>query len=639
MNNEKTPRKEIIKDIAIVFLAVLLVLTFFSNTIMNYSLPQVSAVYVNQGTISEQIRGSGTVEAAESYEVKFEETREIKSVAVKTGQTVSAGDILFELADEDSAELIEAQNTLDSLELEYKKAELTLAAGSGYETDYLTISRAEDELKKLKDQLALAESGSDLLSVASAEYKEAKALSEKLTREKDELNAALASVDTEDMLDLTGDYYDRMRAARDSVTAAEKKAEKAKTAYDDLVAELGDNTDYREAITSKQNEIESARNLLNEYYVTYFNLKPDEDSSSISMQIDSQKITIRNLERELSNLMAKASSSSLAKTKLKNAEDASTKAQDKLTDAKDKLTEIARAIKLDIKAKIDAINDKLIITSDKMAAAEEGKSEAEAQGLLSAAQLIAKITEKEDEIAKLKADLSVKQSASNVENQTAKLDLEAKAKAIEQQKEKVQKLKSNSHDAVVKAKMGGVVDSISVTAGSKVDAGTTAAVINVSDMGYVMEFAVKTEQARKVKIGDKAEITSWYWGDNFSAELSEIRPDTANPQSQKILVFKVSGSDISTGQTITLSMGSKGQNYSSVIPNTAVREDSNGKFVLVMEAKSSPLGNRYKAVRYDIDVIVKDDNNSAVNGLSGGEFVITTSTKPISAGEQVRPAE
>ncbi|MBQ7783748.1 MAG: RND transporter, partial [Oscillospiraceae bacterium] len=59
-NEPKSPRKELIKTIAIIFLAVLLVLTFFSNTIMNYSLPQVSAIYVNQGTISEQIRGSGT---------------------------------------------------------------------------------------------------------------------------------------------------------------------------------------------------------------------------------------------------------------------------------------------------------------------------------------------------------------------------------------------------------------------------------------------------------------------------------------------------------------------------------------------------------------------------------------------------
>ena len=104
-------------------------------------------------------------------------------------------------------------------------------------------------------------------------------------------------------------------------------------------------------------------------------------------------------------------------------------------------------------------------------------------------------------------------------------------------------------------------------------------------------------------------------------------------------MFKVSGSDISTGQTITLSMGSKGQQHNAVIPNSAVREDSNGKFVLVMEAKSSPLGNRYKAVRYDIEVVVKDDNNSAVNGLTGSECIITASTKPISAGEQVRPSE
>lgn len=639
LNNERTPRKEIIKNIAIVFLSVLLVLTFFSNTIMNYSLTQVSTVYVNQGTISEQIRGSGTVNAAESYEVKLEQTREIESVAVSVGQTVNAGDVLFYLADEDSTEYIEARNKLESLELEYKKAELSLAAGSGYETDYLTITRAEEELAKLEAQLDTAEKGDDPLSAASSEYKEAKSLSDKLTREKEELNAALASVDTEDMLDLTGDYYGRLRAAKDAVKEAEKKAEKAKTDYDELVAEIGDNTDYSDAITSKQSEIESARNLLNEYYITYYNLKPDEDSSAISTQIASQKVTITQLERELSNLMAKASSSSVSKTKLKNSENSMKKAQDKLTAAKDKLSEESRAVKLDIKARLDKINEQLFAASERMAAAEEEKTEAEAQGLLSAAQLNAKITEKKNEIEKLKADLEIKQSSSDVENESARLDLEAKAKEIERQKETVEKLKTDSVEGVVKAKMGGVVESISVTSGGKAEAGVTAAVINVSDMGYEVEFAVKTEQAKKVRVGDKAEITSWYWGDNFTAELKEIRPDQSNPQSQKILVFKVSGSDISTGQTITLSMGSKGQQHNAVIPNSAVREDSNGKFVLVMEAKSSPLGNRYKAVRYDIEVVVKDDNNSAVNGLTGSECIITASTKPISAGEQVRPAE
>ena len=36
---EKSGKRELIKSIAIVFLVVLLLLTFFSNTIMNYSLP------------------------------------------------------------------------------------------------------------------------------------------------------------------------------------------------------------------------------------------------------------------------------------------------------------------------------------------------------------------------------------------------------------------------------------------------------------------------------------------------------------------------------------------------------------------------------------------------------------------------
>ena len=39
MNENVSKRRDWIKNVAIIFLAVMLVLTFFSNTIMNYSLP------------------------------------------------------------------------------------------------------------------------------------------------------------------------------------------------------------------------------------------------------------------------------------------------------------------------------------------------------------------------------------------------------------------------------------------------------------------------------------------------------------------------------------------------------------------------------------------------------------------------
>ena len=40
-----TKRRDWIKNAVIVFLIIMLLLTFFSNTIMNYSLPEVSAEY------------------------------------------------------------------------------------------------------------------------------------------------------------------------------------------------------------------------------------------------------------------------------------------------------------------------------------------------------------------------------------------------------------------------------------------------------------------------------------------------------------------------------------------------------------------------------------------------------------------
>lgn len=643
MNNEnRSPRKEVIKNIAIVFLAVLLVLTFFSNTFMNYTLPQVSAVYVNQGTISEQIRGSGTVEAAESYEVKFDQTRTVKSVAVKTGQTINAGDTLFELEDSDSDELTQAQKDLEDKELDYKKAVLAQSDSSKYQSDYLEIQKAEKELSELQAKYQAALAGTDPLSSALNDYNSLKSRSDKLTKEKEDLNNQLSAVNadtSDDMINLTGEYYDTLRADKDRVTELEKKVETAQADYDELSKDVGAGTDYASKIEETRKSIESATVELNQLYISLYNAKADVDTTSISASIATKSLEIDQLQRDLSNYLAKSTTSGVLKTKLKNAENTLNKAKKNLNSAKDTLSNDVRTIKLEIKAKLDKVTAELDDVTLKLTNAGTAKDDATAAGYLSASQLELKISEQKDTVDNLYAALEIKKQTDSVTNESNQLDLEAKKKDIERQKKKVEKLKSEAFDAVVTAKMGGTVESVSVTAGSEVAAGTVAAVISVSDLGYTVSFSVKNDQAKKVKVGDKAEITSWYWGDSFSATLSEVKTDTTNPQTQKTLVFNVTGSDISTGQTITLSMGSKGQPYSAVVPNAAVREDSNGKFVLVMEAKSSPLGNRYKAVRYDIEVLAKDDNNTAVNGLMGSEYVITTSTKPIQAGDQVRPAE
>ncbi|MBQ2183688.1 MAG: efflux RND transporter periplasmic adaptor subunit, partial [Lachnospiraceae bacterium] len=88
-------KREVIKNIAIVFLVIMLILTFFSNTIMNRTLPEVSTQSVTSGPVTTQVRGEGTVEAEDPYNLVVDETRKVKSVPVRVGDHVNEGDIIY----------------------------------------------------------------------------------------------------------------------------------------------------------------------------------------------------------------------------------------------------------------------------------------------------------------------------------------------------------------------------------------------------------------------------------------------------------------------------------------------------------------------------------------------------------------
>ena len=118
-------RKDKIKNIAIIFLSIMLVLTFFSNSIMNYSLVEVSTQYVYGGSITTKVRGSGTVEAAEGVSVEADSGRKIETINVKTGAEVEEGDVLFTLGAGDSDALSAEKDAYESARTEYEKAILT----------------------------------------------------------------------------------------------------------------------------------------------------------------------------------------------------------------------------------------------------------------------------------------------------------------------------------------------------------------------------------------------------------------------------------------------------------------------------------------------------------------------------------
>ncbi|MBQ3467746.1 MAG: hypothetical protein IJH21_05470 [Oscillospiraceae bacterium] len=147
--NETPKNREWVKNAAIVFLAVLLVLTFFSNTIMNRSLPEVATQDVTDGAIVSKVRGSGTVTANGNNQVKMEKTRIIRAVMVKAGQEVKAGDVLFTLGEGSSEEIEALEEKIRNLQNSYNR---TAVGGTVY-----SYAADERNLDVLADKLLDAE--------------------------------------------------------------------------------------------------------------------------------------------------------------------------------------------------------------------------------------------------------------------------------------------------------------------------------------------------------------------------------------------------------------------------------------------------------------------------------------------------
>lgn len=639
-------KRELIKTIAIVFLVIMLVLTFFSNTIMNHSLPEVSSQYVQPGSINAKIRGSGTVSANESYEVKINQTRKIKSVFVKVGDEVNTGDVLFVLEEDDSEELKNAQDNLLQLEASYEKSLISISNDNAKENYEIAKAR-----KEYDEAAAVYKLYSDKdASVIIREENEAKVKLNKLRNEYEDAERQWETAkDESDYLDAVEDVEEY----KSDLKSLENERDSYKDELSDLRGDKADeDDDIEKSISKKEDELEKAeytlakdmekygrgydriKNLANGNETLMETLAGDEellqsklgagedafDIISDYKAIKKDKDKIAELEDELEELRDRKSDSdtsgSIGSTnrRLERVEKDIKEKEAQLKIAEEKLDSF--------EVVIDALEDKK----------EKLKKELDAQE--TAVENIAEAKIAADEMKAKEAvleDLLFEQSLGSTEN----VDMQTAKTEIERERERVEELLANADEAEIKSNVSGVVESINVTAGSTIGAEMTMAAINVADRGYTVKISVTNDQAKGVKVGDPAEITSYFWGNEITAVLDKIETDPQNPGRGKLLVFMLTG-DVEPGMNINLAIGQKSSGYEALVPNSAVRNDTNGSFVYKVEAKSSPLGNRYVAVRADVNVLASDDNYTAVTGVGTGDVVITTSAKPIEAGMQVR---
>lgn len=564
MNEKSTKRREWVKTAAIVFLSVMLVLTFFSQTIMNYSLPVVAAQYVTSGSITAKVRGTGTIEAGDPYNVELAETRVISSVAVKKGDVVEKDQVLFYLEDAESEELEAKQKELD-------------AALLAYETDILNGTISNKTVNN-------AQSGNvDTIAGYQAKINAAKKAETDAQAAVDSLQAQINEIDRQlSLLDYTN--VD-ITAETEALVKAENNLNNAKT----------EQTNAQAKLDVLQKELEAAQKVIFDIDNGITVSGGDADKQA-AMDADyaSAQATVAALPTQINNAKAVVNSWT---SKVNEYQTAYNNAKTAL-DTKTNNT-----------STVNNLNTQKVNLTAQKATADTNLSNAK--------------TAKEDLITDIQAELNL-----GAQNET-----------IADLREEVQELREKSVGAEVKAPVAGTITTLNYVAGETISPEMPLAVIQPDGKGFSLSFPVTADQAQKLSPGDPAEIqNAWYYSE-ITATLAQIKNDPENPGKNKLLVFDIQG-EVTGGQSLSLSVGQKSSNYDMIVPNSAIREDNNGKFILIVESKSSPLGNRYIATRVDVEVLASDDTQSAISGgLYGYEFVITTSTKPVEAGKQVRLAD
>lgn len=733
-------RRDRIKNIAILFLTIMLLLTFFSNTIMNYSLAEVGTAYASHGPLTTKIRGDGYVEAKDPIQVTTDKESEVLKVFVKDGDKVKKGQTLFLLEGTTVDELKQAQTDLMNLNYEYAKSLLEITVPN-YDENNLEIKYAQKDLRKA---LKAIEDTREDIQKKKGEYKELKQKMKAAKKEMDKKADAVADKaseveKTQNLLDeynnekteLTGENdgsdNEDIQAKRVAKTEATRIKEDAEAALEEakevqqkyeitadrtrsvIEKEIKEKQEelvtLQEAKTELYNDWADAKNAKGESKATIKQLRQqiedirdeigtvtsaaivnklqaeiiekqneineaiENDIETVTKNINSNEKSIRKVNQaiadcqsELLSLESKEKMLDAAKKQVENCQAALKTAEKNEKAATRALEDAENAFKQtnskELSVKLEALEAKIKTTRTQKIQLDNQKTKLDAdytevQEAYNTAKAAVDSFQKVDENAmdtvnqaadeKRKAlealynTLSKTQADNSLTQQKSDLDSQQKQEEIKRKKKEIARLKKKKLPVKLKAKQAGVVGSVTIKVGEKTTANTPLAEITVKKNGFKLSIPVTMDQSKQVKRGDNASVLN-IWDGDVKAILSEIKTDPSNPNAGRTLVFDVSG-DVENGTSLSISIGERTANYDLIVPTSAIREDSDGKFILRIEEKSSPVGNRYIARKEAVTIITQDETQSAVTAsFDSYTSIITTSSKSVEPGDYVRLA-
>ena len=329
MSDEKKKKKNgkwIIK-LLVSFLIVMGILTFFSNTIMNMTLTQVSTQQIYGSTLSSITRASGTVHATVEKEVKAPGSITVDKIQSYMYQDVDAGDLLATLEIPEKQEDLEtARKDLEDLEKKMEYTRRTPSPDSDFYEQEMAVEDARKALDEANNTLEQAKNKDALVNQTKSDIDTIRSQISTATGEKENLEGK-----KEDAAAKRDDAYAALPPLRDAQAAAQAE-------YDACIKDPNDPefdpeylayceqqlNDAIQAVTNMENEDNNASNAVIEYN------RQISDKENYISNLESQKTDKETLLEKYKELPKVED----AQRKVQDANHALSAAQKTLSDAR-----------------------------------------------------------------------------------------------------------------------------------------------------------------------------------------------------------------------------------------------------------------------------------------------------------------
>lgn len=571
---ENKKRKWVVKALA-AFVVILALLTFFSNTIMNATIPKVMATYPNRGNLSYTNSASAQVVADNQQNVKAIEGRTVGEVLRTNYDYVNEGDTIVTLASEENNETLEqlrASLTQALREQEYANRQ----PNSGFDSEpYLnTIADCDEQVRVAEQTLSQAQNKDAIVAQAQQVINDNQALQVSCSAQVEAASSTLESINAE-------------------ISELNSQLQTIESQINVFVA-LG--TPTPSPTPAPGQEPEPTPVLPGEGEGGAGTTVPEPTAAPTPVdrtRIDELWAQKTDIELQISQLQAQIS-----------------EAQARLDEASSRLADVQTVVE-DAQAVIEEAEMLPTVTA--------------AQNALNAARTAASAARRTYNEALVQAGISQDQA------EDAANDM---AQNIENLQNQIAELEEKLNVNELVAPCDGYVFNLAVSAGDvMMDKNAVVFTIIPDVRECSASFNFPTSVAQNFYVGMELETNS-YW--ISECRIVNIKPDPENPRESRIVKCALTG-DSWPGETITVTADRSNANYDHIVPSSAVNEDNTGTFIYVLEQSSTPLGEKYIVRRVDITVDATDGALTAISGNGiDNVMIITRSEEPLHNGDRVR---